>query len=241
MGGQSVGDFGNVENGLPVFLCEKAPIFHGFPSAKLARFYQDNFSVYLACSIEAFSDLMHFSAVKLERHSHDPYFYQNWFMDDASVFNWQQSRIGSVPLLLSINLNQLLNIGEHIDVLSGNTIPAQYSEPVVEYFQQLNGVGLQTSFVRTIFPSHSADCFANTAWLPIDVARDVVEIKLDPRLSNASAVQLMRHIRSIGFQGSVRRLNAIIAPPSRDGCFLGSGREPYEKAKRSNMIAMAQV
>lgn len=227
----------NVAMNLPIFSYESRPIFYGFPSHKLAALFENRFRVHLPCSLQSFSELVRHNAIKLDRHSIDPIFHRNWFIDDSLVFNWQHNRIGSMPLLVSISLARLLNIKETIDVQCANGLPVSYFEPAMEHFEAFNDVGLKTSFVRSVFPSGSVDCFANHAWLPINVEHDVICLNLDPRLSNELSLRLMRHVRATGFRGGIQRSDLISMKQARDGCFLNIRRAPYEKAKRANITA----
>jgi hypothetical protein len=227
----------NVAMNLPVFSYEDRPIFYGFSEAKLAGFYENSFLVHLACTLQSFSELVRYRAIKLDRHSIDPIFHRNWFIDDSLVFNWQHNRIGAMPLLVSISLARLLNIKKPVDVQCVKGFPLSYVEPALEHFEAFNDVGLQTSFVRSVFPSGAVDCFANNAWLPIDVERDVIHVNFDPRLSNDLSLQLMRHVRATGFRGGIQRTDLISMKQARDGCFLNNRRAPYMKAKRADMSA----
>jgi hypothetical protein len=231
----------NLATNLPVFSYKKRPILYGFPDAKLANLYGNSFRVHLACSLQSFSELVRYSAIKLDRHSVDPIFHLNWFMDDSLVFNWQHHRIGAIPLLVSISLARLLNIEETTDGLCSKGLPLSFVEPALEHFEAFNDVGLKTSFVRSVFPSGAVDCFANHAWLPITIERDVIQVNVDPRLSNELSLQLMRHVRACGFRGGVQRLDLLSMKQARDGCFLNSRRAPYEKAKRANLSEICPV
>jgi hypothetical protein len=227
----------NVAMSLPVLSCEKRPIFYGFPASKLAGLYENGFRVHLACSLQSFSELIRFSSIKLDRHSIDPLFHRNWFIDDSLVFNWTQNRIGAIPLLVSISLARLFNIQEAVGVQCAKEVPLVYYEPALEHFEAFNDVGLKTSFVRFVFPSGTVNCFANHAWLPIDVERDIIQVNFDPRLSNDLSLQLMRHVRATGFRGGLQRTDLISMKQARDGCFLNNRRAPYEKAKRAKISA----
>jgi hypothetical protein len=221
---------------LPVFCYENRPIFYGFPEAKLAELFENSFRVHFACSLQSFSELLRYSAIKLDRHSIDPIFYRSWFTDDSLVFNWQHHRIGANPLLVSISLARLLNIKKTVDLQYASGLPLSYFEPAMEHFEAFNDVGLKTSFLRSVFPSASLDCFANHAWLPINVERDVIRVSLDPRLSNDLSIRVMRHVRASGFKGGVQRSDVLSMRQARDGCFLNNRRAPYEKAKRVNIF-----
>jgi hypothetical protein len=226
---------------LPVFSYKKRPILYGFPDAKLTSLYGNSFRVHLACSLQSFLELVRYSAIKLDRHSIDPIFHLNWFMDDSLVFNWQHHRIGAIPLLVSISLARLLDVDETVDVMHSKGLPLSYVEPALEHFEAFNDVGLKTSFVRSVFPSGTVDGFANHAWLPINIERDVVQVNVDPRLSNELSLQLMRHVRASGFRGGVQRLDLLSMKQARDSCFLNSRRAPYEKAKRANLSVSCPV
>jgi hypothetical protein len=225
----------------PVFSFKKQPILYGFSDTNLASLCGNGFKVHLACSLQSFLQLVRSSAINLDRHSIDPIFYVNWFMDDSLVFNWQHHRIGAIPLLVSISLAQLLNVNNSIDVLCSKGLPLSYVEPALEHFEAFNDVGLNTSFVRCVFPSDNVDCFTNHACLPIDIERDVIQVNIDPRLSNDLSLRLMRHVRASGFRGGIQRSDLLSMKQARDGCFLNNRRAPYQKARRSNLSAGLSV
>lgn len=228
----------NVAMSMPVFRFENRPVFYGFPEVKLAGFYENNFRVHLACSVQSFFELVRYSAIKLDRHSIDPIFHCNWFIDDSLFFNWQHHRVGAIPLLVTISLARMLNINKTVEIQCSDGLPLSHFEPSLEHFEAFNDVGLKTSFLRSVFPSGSVDCFVNHAWLPIDIEQDVVQVNLDPRLSNNLSLQLMRQVRTTGFRGGIQRSDLMSLKNTRDGCFLNNRRAPYEKAKRSKLCAL---